>query len=206
MSTDLNDNDLLPLSQPFNSAPWSYAGNETVDSIPNADVVDWVLVELRDAPDAASANSGTQLIRQAAFLLKDGSIVDLDGSSVLSFTTSIHDKLFAVIWHKNHLGVMSANPLSGFNNNYSYNFTTSATKAYGTDAQANLNGGAFGMYGGDANGDGEINDDDRILIWKNQAGTSGYLQGDANLDIQADNKDKNNVWFNNINENCQVPD
>jgi hypothetical protein len=206
MSTDLNDNELLPLAQPFNTGPWNYPGTESVDSIPNTNVVDWVLVELRDAPDAASANSGTRLTQRAAFLLKDGSIVDLDGSSVLSFTTKIDNKLFAVVRHKNHLGIMSSSALSGFNNNYSYNFTTAIDKAFGTNSQASLNGGAFGMYGGDANSDGEVNDDDRTLIWNNEAGTSGYLQGDANLDMQADNKDKNNIWFKNNGENCQVPE
>ncbi|OYT13465.1 MAG: hypothetical protein B6I19_04995 [Bacteroidetes bacterium 4572_114] len=206
MATNLNDNNLLPLAQPFNAGPWDYLGTESVDSIPNTDVVDWVLVELRDAPDAASANSGTRLIQQAAFLLKDGSIVDLDGTSALSFTTKIDDKLFAVVRHKNHLGIMSAGPLSGFNNNYNYNFTTAIDKAFGTNAQASLNGGAFGMYGGDANADGEINAGDRTLIWNNEAGTNGYLQGDANMDTQADNKDKNDIWFKNNGENCQVPD
>ena len=206
MSTSLNAAGLLPLTQPFNVAPWNYNGQESVDEIPNADVVDWVLVELRDAPDAGSATAATRVARQAAFLLKDGSVVGMDGTSVLSFTSNIKDNLYAVVWHKNHLGIMSATPLTGFNNNFGFNFTTSAGKAYGTDAQAALEGGLFGMYGGDATGDGEINENDLDLIWKDEAGKTGNLSSDANMDLQSDNKDKNNIWYKNNGQSCQVPE
>jgi len=203
MSTNLNS--LLPLSQPFNLSPWDYYGSEAVASIPNTDVVDWVLVELRDATNAISANVASRIARQAAFILKDGSIVDMDGSSPLSFNNSIDEDLFVVVWHKNHLGIMSANALGGFNNNYIYNFTTADNKAYGTNAQVSLNGGVYGMYGGDLNGDSEINGDDHTLIWSTEAGNSGYLPSDATLDGQSDNKDKNDVWYQNNGENTQVP-
>jgi hypothetical protein len=206
MSTALNGNDLLPLDHPFGGEPWNYSGTEAVGAIPNSNVVDWVLVELRDAPDAASAGSSTRLTRKAAFLLKNGSVVDLDGSSQLSFSANIIDKLFLVVQHRNHLSIMSATALSGFNNKYSYNFTTAMNKAYGVNAQAALNGTVFGLFGGDANGDGEINDDDRTLIWNNEAGKTGYLSGDTNLDAQSDNKDKNNLWYQNKEKSSQVPE
>jgi len=206
MNTTLNDNGLISLTQPFGTVPWNYFGTETVVAIPNADVVDWVLVELRDATDAASATTATRLVRKAAFLLKDGSVVDIDGSSVLVFNDMVNEQLFAVVWHKNHLGILSSGPLSGFNNNYNYNFTNSNTKAYGTDAQKSLAGGNYGMYGGDANADGIINADDGIQVWQNEAGTSGYLQSDVNLDSQSNNIDKNDIWYHNKDEECQVPD
>jgi hypothetical protein len=41
--------------------------------------VDWVLVEFRDATTTASATA--TIARQAAFLLSDGSITAMDGSS-----------------------------------------------------------------------------------------------------------------------------
>ncbi|MBN1338239.1 MAG: right-handed parallel beta-helix repeat-containing protein, partial [Bacteroidales bacterium] len=49
MNTTLNSGGHLPLSQPYNQAPWYYSGTEAVTAIPNTDVVDWVLIELRDA-------------------------------------------------------------------------------------------------------------------------------------------------------------
>ena len=54
MTTGLNQANMLPLGQPFNTAPWNYDETEMVTAIPNGNAVDWVLVELRDAPDAAS--------------------------------------------------------------------------------------------------------------------------------------------------------
>ena len=205
MNTNLNASGLLPLSQPFNVAPWNYFGSESVAAIPNADVVDWVLIELRDAADASQAGSATRLGRQAAFLLKDGRIVGMDGTSYLSFNSPYTQNLYVVVWHKNHLGILSANALTGINNSYSYNFSTANDKAYGTNAQADLGGGIFGMYGGDANGDGVINDDDGTQSWYLQVGNSGYLSSDGNLDTQSDNRDKNDVWLINYNVSTQVP-
>jgi len=129
MSNDLYS--VLPLSQPFNPAlpwfgnpapEWYYNGTEAVASIPNPATVDWVLVELRDAPDAASATSSTMVAQRACFILRDGMIVDLDGNSMPTFNFTINQGLFAVVWHRNHLGVMSSVPLVPNGNIYSYNF------------------------------------------------------------------------------------
>ncbi|MEZ5197256.1 MAG: hypothetical protein R2764_12900 [Bacteroidales bacterium] len=131
MSTDLNLAGELPLSQPYNTAPWNYSGTESVAAIPNPNVVDWVMVELRDAANAAVATTATTIAQQAAFLLKDGSVVGLDGSSNLQFTNSVSNNLFVVVWHRNHLGVLSASPLTGSGGSYTYDFSTSINKAYG---------------------------------------------------------------------------
>ncbi|MCD4698764.1 MAG: LamG domain-containing protein, partial [Bacteroidales bacterium] len=97
---DANINTILPLSQPYNTAPWLYAGTEWVTAIPDANTVDWVLVELRDASNAASATPGTVIERQAGFVKKDGSITGLDGISNLRFTSAISNNLFIVIRHR----------------------------------------------------------------------------------------------------------
>ncbi len=47
MNTTLNQGTLIPLNQPYNTAPWNYNGTENVTNIP-PDIVDWVLVELRE--------------------------------------------------------------------------------------------------------------------------------------------------------------
>ena len=46
MAQNLDDQKVIPLSQPYNNSPWNYSGNESVTSIP-PNIVDWVLVELR---------------------------------------------------------------------------------------------------------------------------------------------------------------
>ncbi|MBM3436207.1 MAG: hypothetical protein FJY07_08355, partial [Bacteroidetes bacterium] len=77
MSSALNPG-FLPLNQPYPGEPWFYLGTESVEAIPNSGVVDWILVELRDAASAASATAVTSIARQAGFLLNDGSVVGLE--------------------------------------------------------------------------------------------------------------------------------
>ena len=51
---------VIPLTQPYNGAPWNYTGTESVATIP-AGVVDWVLPELREAATPAQALPATKL-------------------------------------------------------------------------------------------------------------------------------------------------
>jgi hypothetical protein len=205
MATSLKDHGSLPLSQPYNVAPWNYSGSETVGAIP-ANVVDWVLVDLRDASSAANATGATTVERQAAFLLSNGSVVGLDGTSFVQFSASITNDPYLVVWHRNHLGVLSSSPLSGFGGNYSYDFSTSIDQAYGGTAGYKLiDTGLYGMVGGDANSDGDVNASD-ISAWSNEAGAAGYHKGDMNMDAQVNNPDKNDVLINNTGKSSQVPD
>jgi hypothetical protein len=204
MSTALNTNNQIPLSQPFNTSPWNYNGSESVSAIP-AGVVDWVLIEGRDSPTPEQATNSQIFTKQAAFLLSDGSIVGTDGVSPVSF---LHYQpmyeLFVVIHHRNHLSILSNNYLTENNGVYTYDFTTTSAQAY-NNGQKELEGGAYGMYGGDANADGQIDATDKSL-WTANAGTKGYRKEDFNMDTQICNKDKNNIWVENINKTSQVPE
>jgi len=204
LDPDLNG--ILPLSQPYSSSPWNYTGTESVASIPNANVVDWVLVELRDTTQAEYASSETMIAQQVAFLLNDGTIVGLDGSSLLSFNHSINHSLFVVIWHRNHLGVMSANAVTETGGVYTYDFTTGSGQAYGTNAQKNLGGGIYGIYAGDGDANGTVEVADKNNIWSLQAGKKGYWSGDFDMNGQVMNQDKNDVWLGNLNKQTQLPD
>lgn len=205
MATGLNLAGEIPLSQPYNVSPWNYPGTESVGSIPNTDVVDWVLIELRDATDAASATGATRIARQAGFLLKDGTVVGLDGSSNLQFITSFSDGLYVIVWHRNHLGVLSATSLTETAGVYSYDFSTSLSQAYGGGAGYKLVGtSVYGMPGGDENGDGYIDATDKAA-WTTDAGTEGYQSSDFDLNNQVDNQDKNETWVENTAQSSQVP-
>jgi poly-gamma-glutamate capsule biosynthesis protein CapA/YwtB (metallophosphatase superfamily) len=206
MKTSLNPS-LLPLSQPYNTAPWNYAGIESVVSIPNPDVVDWVLVEFRDATDAASASEASTIDRQAAFLLRNGSVVGTDGLSHIQFSGIITKQLFAVVRHRNHIDIISANPLTETGGVYIYNFTTSIDQVYGGGTgYKSIAPGIYGMAGGDADADGTVNITD-ILMWAIHSGAEGYLQEDLNFDGQVNNLDKNDIWIlNNNTISSQVPD
>jgi len=209
LNTHLNDVGLLPLNQPYDNPPWSYPGTESVGAIPNADIVDWLLVELRDASDAVSAIPSTIVEKQAVFLKKDGSIVGLNGTSMPIFNETINQKLFVVIRHRNHLGIMSANaltsvggPIAGL---YEYDFTTAMGMAY-MNGQKGLNGTVYGMYASDADANGKIELNDKSVDWSGNAGEQGYLNTDFNMDGQADNPDKNETWLNNLTKESQVPE
>jgi len=208
MNTNLNAAGLIPMAQPYYSDPlarWYYTGTESVSLIPNPDIIDWIVLELRDASSANLANATTIVDRKAAFILKDGSVVATDGVSMVKSYASFTNNAFIVIWHRNHLGVLSANPMSLSGTNfYSYDFTTSAGQAY-LNGQKDLGGGVFGMYGADGYADQNIDNLDYLNVWMLESGTSGYKFGDFNLDTQVDNKDKNDLWVPNQGKGTQVP-
>ncbi|MCD4694711.1 MAG: hypothetical protein K8S16_00615, partial [Bacteroidales bacterium] len=215
MTTTLKDNYYIPLEQPYNptlpyynnSSPvWLYPGIENVSGIPD-NVVDWVVVQLRDSDAPGNAGPGTILNNgsQAAFLLNDGSVVSRDGSGNLFFFVSYSQNLYAVIYHRNYLGIMSNFTLTEAGGIYSYNFSLGPDQAYGTDAQNNLGDGVYGMQGGDSNADGIINSIDKTNAWYLEAGLSGYMGSDINLDGHSNNKDKNDIWLLNSGKVSQVP-
>lgn len=206
MITSLNGGGLIPLIQPYNIPPWNYSGTESVVEIPNLNVVDWVLVELRDAEDAGSANEGTRISQQAAFILNDGSIVGLDGFSKLTFATSFSHNLFVIIRHRNHLGLMTALPLNKIDGIYTYDFTGGSDIIYGgINGTKQLAPGKWGMFSGDGDANNTIELFDKTGVWSPNAGKMGYLSGDFNLDGQVDNRDKNEFWLPNLGKGSQVP-
>lgn len=101
MHTSLAPINLFPKENPYNVFPWNYLGTEKVTEIPDR-VVDWVLVSLRTDSLSSSA-----IARRAGFLLSDGSIVDLDGSSPIAFAAEMGN-YYVVVEHRNHLPIMSS--------------------------------------------------------------------------------------------------
>lgn len=220
MQCDLDNGGYLPLEQPYDSAAfyWHYPGTEAVDSLPSQNIVDWIEIELRETTGSAATATGDSVIgRRAGFLLSNGTITDLDGSSELRFKyVRVSDNLFAVIKHRNHLGIMNAAPLALTGPVYGYDFTTAQAKAYqnpsvpGNPAMADLGGGTFGMWGGNARADqlvkytGPLNDRETIL---NTVGTGtpseviqGYSMSDVNLDarVRYMGADNDKVFIYNV--------
>ncbi|NOX47817.1 MAG: PKD domain-containing protein [Chlorobi bacterium] len=198
-----NVNAIMGLTQPYSVSPWNYPGTESVVSLPNANIVDWVLVELRDAANAASATGSTVIGKQAAFVLNDGSVVGVDGSSSLQFDLTVSNQLFVVVYHRNHLGVMSANALVLSGGGYTYDFTVNVNQAY-LSGQNLVNGKAV-MIAGDSDGNGTIDSTDKTAEWETQSGMRVYSGSDSNMDTEVDNRDKNDFWLPNYNSGSQVP-
>ena len=71
-------------------------------------IVDWVFVELRDATDP------TIIVEtRSALLQRDGDVVDpVDGTSPLTFTGFVGSSQYVSVKHRNHLGAMTANPVT----------------------------------------------------------------------------------------------
>ncbi|MCB0805357.1 MAG: PKD domain-containing protein [Bacteroidales bacterium] len=196
----------LPLFQPFNQDPWYYSGSESVGSIPNSDIVEWVLIDVRDAATPAGAGSATSVEKHAAFVKNDGTVVDLDGSSNIPLSATISQNMYVVVWQRNHIGIMSNNALVASGGVYNYDFSSDVNQVYGGIlGHKELSPGVWGMFSGDADRDGVVGTDDKSTIWQNNAGTDGYNFSDYNLDSQTDNADKNDFWVPNIGEGTQVP-
>src|SRR5690606_8841876 len=93
---------LMPSAQPYNTAPWNYNGTETmsnaVRNVTGANaIVDWVLIELRDANAPA-----TILHTRAALLQRDGNIVDIDGVNPVTFLGTAAGDYYVAVRHRNH--------------------------------------------------------------------------------------------------------
>jgi hypothetical protein len=206
MNTALNPA-FIPHIQPYQSAPWNYCGTETVGLIPNSNVVDWILVELRETSGgASSATSGTVIGRRAGFLLSNGTITDLDGTSPLRFSNSINQNLYAVIWHRNHIGIMTAIPVIQTGGIYTYDFSSSADKVYSGIAGCKLLApGIWGMMGGNGNMDWNTDNKDKNDTWDPNYGFPGYNNADFNMDGLVDTTDKNNIWKPVAGKGTMVP-
>jgi hypothetical protein len=195
MTTSLRP--LLPLSQPYNAAPWNYSGTETVSALP-ADVVDWVMVELR-----TGASSATTVSRRAAFIKNHGMIVDLDGASAVTFNSISPGNYYIVVRHRNHLAIMTSSAQSLGTSATTYDFATAQSQAYGSMPMAQLAAGVFGMYVGDVNASGIVSSADANNIF-GVLNANIYNVNDANLSGIVTAADANLVMWN-LNRATQVP-
>jgi hypothetical protein len=201
MTTSLNGT--LPLDAATAYTHIGYTGSESVAVIPSADIVDWILVEVRDAATPAGATTPGDTV--AGFLMKDGSIVSIDGVSPLKFKTLINDNAYFVMIHRNHLAVMTATSPGDVFGNYQYDFTDANTKAYGTNAmyQVDTSPVAYGLFAGETNLSGIITNSDKVPIDLN-IDYNGYHIGDCNFSGIVTNADK--VFIDlNMDEVGQLP-
>ncbi len=191
MTTDLLANNLIPLAQPFNTAPWNYSGSESVSNIPN-DVTDWILLELRDANDL-----NTVAAQQAAFLRKDGSVIALDGSVGLSFSNLNNNSNYRlIIRSRNHLAVVSNNEITLPQTSF-YDFTSVSNIMGGNTQVTDLGGGVYGLYAGDIYSEGVFTVIDFNEFVNDSSNILEYKDTDVNLDGYTTVEDYN--WYRQNN-------
>ncbi len=175
MTTALQNNGLLPTTQPFNTAPWNYNGNEQITQLPS-NAVDWVLVEARSAN-----NSNTIVEQRAAILLSNGFLLDGDGSGVNFQNLAANADYFISIKTRNHLAVMS-NTAVNLSSGTTLDFSNPNNILGGITQVANLGNGTYGLFAGDFNSDGVITLNDFNAYTLQLSNTNQYLNGDCNLD------------------------
>lgn len=185
MRTDLKDDGLLPLNQPYSGTPWNYAGTEQVanaSQIP-ANVVDWVLVEVR------RASNNALIERRAGFVRNDGILVDTDGQEGFRlYNVNGTDTYYFIIRHRNHLAIMSDSP-NDLPLATPYDFTLVAN-VLGISSQVSVAApGKYGMIAGDNNANGIINVADFRIYNSNTSITNQYHIADCNLDGNVDSND-----------------
>ena len=196
MSTALRASGRLPLSHPYAASPWNHAGTEEVTAIP-ANVVDWVLIELR-----SGTASSTSVALRAAFLRSDAVIVDLDGTSPVAVPGIANGDFYIVLHHRTHLAAMSASAVPLTNGSALYDFTVAGSQYYGGDA-VQLAPNLYGLWCGDADASGGVDALDRSATW-NARNQTGYLLTDVDMSGDVTALDRSFTW-NNRNIVDHVP-
>ncbi|HMN05485.1 MAG TPA: M12 family metallo-peptidase [Flavobacteriales bacterium] len=190
MTDSLRRQGVIPLNEPYGGMGLSVTGPSAMDgavlaTTGNNAIVDWVVVELRDA-----ATGATVLERRAALLQRDGDVVDVDGSGPVGFCSDPGNYRVAVR-HRNHLGCMTASAVSLGAAPTGIDLTLAATATYGADARKNI-GGVRVLWAGNSSADntlrytGNNNDRDPILVAIGAGSptqfVAGYLPADVNMD------------------------
>lgn len=185
LATTLRDADLVPLQSPYPEDP------RTVNEVP-ANVVDWVLAEIRSTAD------GPAVDQVSVFLNEDGELVSDLGTTPKFAVDAPDGDYYLVIRHRNHLPVMSRNKITLVKGNSTlYPFADDPTRYTGENAATELEPGVWGLWGGDINQDGQVTTMD-YTAWYNSArlGDNGYLDTDLNGDGQVTTEDYT-LWYNN---------
>lgn len=210
MRDNLRADDYIPLDQPYGAglgdrfAHFLGGTEQTTNIILDSNagtgdaIVDWVFVELRDAADSTNL-----LITVAGLLQRDGDIVSATGGPIQ--LVGIPDEFYVTIKHRNHLGVMTAAPVTAVGGVATVDFTTISTAdlwnepGYDGLELYTLMDGSKALWSGNANVDikvkydGSANDrqtallevvtfDDNMEMELNYNNALGYFQGDCNMD------------------------
>ena len=186
----------FPLNDPYPAIGYVHTGGgNDVPVIPAAllvtgpdAIVDWVLVELRDAAD-----NSLVVASRSGLLQRDGDVVEPDGSSPLLIDVP-STSYFLAVRHRNHLGCMTAGTVALDPFGSVVDLTSAGTATFGTEARKTLAGAlpAEALWAGDTFFDGDIkdtgSDTDRDPILQAIGGVvptnvaTGYLGTDVDLD------------------------
>jgi len=211
MRDDLRSLNLIPLEQPYTTvknnpkfAPMGGVEQTTnallaVATDPSNSVVDWVFLEFRETKKPHKV-----FLTTSALVQRDGDVMADDGGE-LTYTNNLPDSFLIAVKHRNHLGVMTANPLKPQNGQVCVDFTNISAADlwhfgnYDGLEMVTINGKKALWAGNSLNNDNKNKYDgrnnDRQAIGNNVLGVEaninnnlnfgngiGYYEGDLNLD------------------------
>ena len=207
---DANDNmdknlntgspNLIPLTDP-------YGVGVTVTSIPTT-AVDWVKVELRN-----SSSRSTITNTYAKFVDVNGQVIEEDGTNMK--VTGISGTYYVAVKHRNHLGIVT-NAVVELTGAPAVNLRSALATSWDNtsvttnDAVKLLETGVYGMWPGDANGDGSIkyngssNDKNEILSVVGLSTPNNIVSSYSDSDLNMDGDAKYNGSSNDKNEILSV--
>ena len=187
MRSDLLVAGALPIAQPYTAAPYSTAPAAVLPglflpSLYDANgpaVVDWVVVELRNAPDRTRGAA-----RRVALLLADGRLVDSDFQTV-RFTGLEAGPYFVAVYHRNHRPLVSAQAYTFGSGEadapVAVNFSAAGVAA-DAGALREVRPGVFAARAGDVDADGLVSAADRAAFARHH----GRRYGPADLDLSGE--------------------
>ncbi len=204
----------IPSGQPYHIAPWNYMGAEgadwteanyeAIETRTGKQIVDWVLVSFRTAPE-----SSTEFQKVAALLLDDGNVEFIENCILTLLDPS---EVYILVEHRNHMGIMSATSVAVANQALVYDFKNqnsfvgASTLGVG---QLELSAGVWAMPSGDIDQvfdtvSYDINSADGAA-WSGQNGMfDTYHPADINMDGDVNSVDKI-LWTYNNGISSRVP-
>ncbi len=220
MYDSLRTQGLIPLTEPYSGAPFykpqllGGGGETTTQAVLNLTgnnaIVDWVHIEIR-----TSTNGSVLVATKNALLQRDGDVVSSsDGISPVTFPLLPPGNYYVSIKHRNHLGVMTATPVSLTLGVHAVDFTTGPLYTINSivnNTPAITYGSLNLLWSGDPNYNknvkynGAVNDKDPILISVGSGTPNntvyGYRLEDLNMDgkVRYNNTDNDrNIILNNV--------
>ena len=202
-----------PFGQPYSGAPWFYTGNmgmnfgdPTAPGAPMgvtpypADVVDWVLVTVRENGILPANN----VWKCAGWVHTDGEVTFPEPCGSLTFNPSL--EYFVLVEHRNHLAVLDTvdMPCSGYVINWDFT-TENSYKPVFRYGEKEVEPGVWAMHA--ANGEQissrpAISSADRTT-WRLLQNALGYSIGDYNMNSAVNSNDET-VWKFNQNKSTGI--
>ncbi len=189
----------IPSAHPYQALPWNYYGSEggswTAANYAaisaangNKQFIDWVLVSIRTQPNPEST-----IARTPALLFRDGSLYFPNENFIPS---KFSGPFYVLIEHRNHIGVMTPQPINVVNDSLTFDFTLQDSYVSGLAfGSKEILPDLFAMYAGEGYNTGlkvsyDINGNDKSLWLSENGFFNRYIKGDFNLDGDVNGADR----------------